>query len=75
MRLSIAPAELVYERGAVIGQTGGYALHPLQRGQTAATEFLARVRKHALDHKGPVAKETVVAIWRDVHDRSPVNGA
>jgi homocitrate synthase NifV len=28
--------------------------------------ILARVRRHAVAHKGPVGKETVAAIWRDV---------
>ncbi|MCK1639643.1 homocitrate synthase [Bradyrhizobium sp. 157] len=32
--------------------------------------ILARVRKHAIEHKGPVSQETVVAIWRDIHERS-----
>lgn len=26
--------------------------------------ILARVRKHGVEHKGPVSEETVVAIWR-----------
>jgi len=31
-----------------------------------AQRILARVRRHAVANKGPVAKETVAAIWRDV---------
>jgi homocitrate synthase NifV len=31
-----------------------------------AQRILARVRMHAVSNKGPVAKETVAAIWRDV---------
>jgi homocitrate synthase NifV len=31
-----------------------------------AQRILARVRTHAVANKGPVAKETVAAIWRDV---------
>jgi homocitrate synthase NifV len=31
-----------------------------------ARGILSRVRKHAVEHKGPVARETVMAIWRDV---------
>jgi len=31
-----------------------------------AQEILARVRTHAVTNKGPVAKETLAAIWRDV---------
>jgi homocitrate synthase NifV len=31
--------------------------------------ILARVRRHAVDNKGPVAHETVAAIWREVCDR------
>ncbi|WP_454620361.1 homocitrate synthase [Bradyrhizobium cenepequi] len=35
-----------------------------------ATKILARVRKHAVEHKGAVARETVMAIWREVRERS-----
>lgn len=31
---------------------------------------LARVRQHAVEHKGAVGRETVTAIWREVRDRS-----
>jgi homocitrate synthase NifV len=31
--------------------------------------ILARVRRHAVDNTGPVAHETVAAIWREVCDR------
>ena len=30
---------------------------------------LARVREHAIAHKGPVATETLTAIWREVRDQ------
>jgi len=35
-----------------------------------ARGILARVRKHAVAHKGPVARETVMAIWREVREQS-----
>lgn len=35
-----------------------------------ARRILSRVRQHAVEHKGPVPRETVVAIWRDVCERS-----
>ncbi|WP_161495121.1 hypothetical protein [Bradyrhizobium canariense] len=31
------------------------------------------VRKHAIEHQGLVAQETVLAIWRDIHESSLVN--
>lgn len=34
-------------------------------------EILARVREHAILHKGPVAAETLMTIWHEVHDRLP----
>ncbi|MGY4298991.1 hypothetical protein ACVWXN_007086 [Bradyrhizobium sp. i1.4.4] len=38
--------------------------------------ILARVRPQACHRaKRPVAPETVVAIWRDIHECSLVNGA
>ncbi|WFU80396.1 homocitrate synthase [Bradyrhizobium sp. CIAT3101] len=36
--------------------------------------ILARIRKHAVEHKGGVAPETVMTIWREVHDRSLLDG-
>ncbi|MGL3104293.1 homocitrate synthase [Bradyrhizobium sp. BR 1432] len=36
--------------------------------------ILARVRKHAIEHKGGVARETVMTIWREVRERSLLNG-
>ncbi len=33
-----------------------------------AQRILARVRRHAVTHKGPVPKEAVAAIWREVCD-------
>jgi len=38
----------------------------LSAGADELQRILARVRRHAVVHKGPVAKETVAAIWRDV---------
>jgi homocitrate synthase NifV len=35
-----------------------------------AQRILARVRKHAVAHKGPVPKEIVAAIWREVCNHS-----
>ena len=35
-----------------------------------ARSVLARVRQHAVAHKGAVARETVTAIWREVRERS-----
>ena len=37
--------------------------------------ILARVREHAIAHKGSVASETLVAIWREVRDRALPNCA
>ncbi|MCP9628928.1 homocitrate synthase [Rhodopseudomonas palustris] len=34
-----------------------------------AQGILARVRRHAVAHKGPVGNETLTAIWREVRDR------
>jgi homocitrate synthase NifV len=35
-----------------------------------AKTVLARVREHAVEHKGAVGRETVMAIWREVRERS-----
>jgi homocitrate synthase NifV len=40
-----------------------------------ARGILARVRKHAVENKGPVARETVMAIWREVREQSLPNCA
>jgi homocitrate synthase NifV len=40
-----------------------------------AQRILARVRKHAVANKGPVAKETVAAIWHEVCARPIANYA
>ena len=40
-----------------------------------ARSVLARVRQHAVAHKGAVARETVTAIWREVRERSLPNCA
>jgi homocitrate synthase NifV len=34
-----------------------------------AQGILARVRRHAVAHKGPVGNDTLTAIWREVRDR------
>jgi len=66
----------------VIGKHSGLAaitalLSELQLAVSAeeARTILARVRKHAVEHKGAVARETVTAIWREVHERSLLNCA
>ncbi len=40
-----------------------------------ARGILARVRRHAVENKGPVARETIMAIWREVSERSLPNCA
>jgi homocitrate synthase NifV len=40
-----------------------------------AQRILARVRKHAVANKGPVARETVAAIWHDVCSQPLANYA
>ncbi|KRQ17066.1 homocitrate synthase [Bradyrhizobium manausense] len=37
--------------------------------------ILARVRKHAVEHKGEVGRETVMTIWRELCERSLPKGA
>jgi homocitrate synthase NifV len=66
----------------VIGKHSGLAaitslLSELQLVVSAeeARTILARVRKHAVEHKGAVARETVTAIWREVRERSLLNCA
>jgi homocitrate synthase NifV len=61
----------------VIGKHSGLAaitslLSELRISTSAeeAKKILARVRKHAVEHKGAVARETVMAIWREVRERS-----
>ncbi|MBI5264229.1 MAG: homocitrate synthase [Bradyrhizobium sp.] len=61
----------------VIGKHSGLAaitslLAELQLSVSAeeARAILARVRKHAVEHKGAVARDTVMAIWREVRERS-----
>lgn len=61
----------------VIGKHSGLAaitslLAELQLSVSAqeAKVILARVRKHAVEHKGAVARETVTAIWREVREKS-----
>lgn len=66
----------------VIGKHSGLAaitalLAELQLSASAdeARSVLARVRSHAVEHKGAVARETVTAIWREVRERSLLNCA
>jgi homocitrate synthase NifV len=66
----------------VIGKHSGLAaitslLAELQLSVSAeeARVVLARVRKHAVEHKGAVGRETVMAIWREVRERSLPNCA
>jgi len=66
----------------VIGKHSGLAaitalLSELQLSVSAeeAKTILARVRKHAVEHKGAVAGETVKAIWHEVCERSFLNCA
>ncbi len=66
----------------VIGKHSGLAaitalLAELQLSANAeeTKSVLAQVRKHAVEHKGAVARETVMAIWREVHERSLLNCA
>ncbi|MGY3610621.1 MULTISPECIES: homocitrate synthase [unclassified Bradyrhizobium] len=40
-----------------------------------ANQILSRVRRHAIEHKRPVARETVAAIWRDIRECSLTNCA
>ncbi|WP_051311107.1 homocitrate synthase [Bradyrhizobium sp. Cp5.3] len=62
----------------VIGKHSGLAaitalLSELRLSATdvQARAVLARVRKHAVECKGTVTRETVIKIWHDVRDRSP----
>ncbi|MBR0962299.1 homocitrate synthase [Bradyrhizobium japonicum] len=66
----------------VIGKHSGLAaitalLAELQLSVSAeeAKTVLARVRQHAVEHKGAVGRETVTAIWREVRERSLLNCA
>lgn len=77
---ALDPGLLGRSHRIVIGKHSGLAaitslLSELQLSVTAEqTEtILARVSKHAIEHKGPVSQKTVVAIWRDIHERSLVN--
>ena len=66
----------------VIGKHSGLAaitalLAELQLSVNAeeARTILARVRQHAVEHKGAVGRDTVMAIWREVRDPSLLNCA
>ncbi|MGV7218744.1 homocitrate synthase [Bradyrhizobium sp. UFLA05-112] len=65
----------------VIGKHSGLAaitalLSELQLSVSAeeSRAILARVRKHAVEHKGGVARETVMAIWREVREQYRLDG-
>ncbi|OCK53872.1 homocitrate synthase [Bradyrhizobium sp. LMTR 3] len=79
---SLDPHLLGRSNRIVIGKHSGLSsittlLDELQLAASAeeARQILLRVRKHATVHKRPVARETVVAIWRDVCERLLSNGA
>jgi len=66
----------------VIGKHSGLAavtalLAELQLSVSAeeAKTVLARIRQHAVEHKGAVGRETVTAIWREVREHSLPNCA
>lgn len=42
----------------------------LAANEDEAAQILSRVREHAVEHKGPVQREALIAIWRDVRERS-----
>ncbi|MHC2332053.1 homocitrate synthase [Bradyrhizobium sp. USDA 4454] len=70
---SLDPALLGRRNRFVIGKHSGLAaitalLDELKLAASAdqARQILSRVRKHAIDHKLPVERQTVAAIWRDV---------
>ncbi|WP_028350605.1 homocitrate synthase [Bradyrhizobium murdochi] len=79
---SLDPHLLGRSNRIVIGKHSGLSsittlLDELELAASAeeARQILLRVRKHAMEHKRPVACETVVAIWRDVCERLLINGA
>ncbi|VIO68630.1 2-isopropylmalate synthase [Bradyrhizobium ivorense] len=70
---SLDPVLLGRRNSFVIGKHSGLSaitalLNELQLVASAdqARQILAQVRKHAIEHKVPVERETVAAIWRDV---------
>ncbi|WP_342724052.1 homocitrate synthase [Bradyrhizobium sp. B097] len=70
---SLDPALLGRSNRFVIGKHSGLSaitalLNELQLVASAdqARQILSQVRKHAIEHKLPVERETVAAIWRDV---------
>jgi homocitrate synthase NifV len=79
---SLDPRLLGRANRIVIGKHSGLSaitslLSELQLSVTTeeAKRILGRVRKHAVAHKGPVARETVTAIWREVCQRPLSNCA
>jgi homocitrate synthase NifV len=42
----------------------------LQASSDESRRILGRVREYAVSHKGPVARETVTQIWREIRGRS-----
>jgi homocitrate synthase NifV len=74
---ALDPQVLGRSNRIVIGKHSGLAaisalLAELQLSVNAeeTRKILARVRQHAVEHKGAVARETVTAIWREVRERS-----
>ncbi|MTV18275.1 MULTISPECIES: homocitrate synthase [Bradyrhizobium] len=70
---SLDPVLLGRRNSFVIGKHSGLSaitalLNELQLDASAdqARQILKQVRKHAIEHKEPVERETVAAIWRDV---------
>ncbi len=70
---SLDPALLGRRNRFVIGKHSGLAaitalLDELKLAASAdqARQILSQVRKHAIEHKLPVERKTVAAIWRDV---------
>lgn len=79
---SLDPTLLGRSHRFVIGKHSGLAsivasltdLH-LPASPDELRAILARVREHAIVHKGPVNHETLAAIWREVRDRPLPNCA
>ncbi|MVT54047.1 homocitrate synthase [Bradyrhizobium yuanmingense] len=76
---SLDPHLLGRSNRFVMGKHSGLSsltslLDELQLAASAdeARQILSRVRKHAVQHKGPVQRETLIAIWRDVRERSSI---
>ncbi len=79
---SLDPRQFGRSNRIVIGKHSGLSaitslLSELHLAVSAeeASRILSRVRKHAVENKGPVTRETVAAIWREVHNHSLPNCA